>query len=134
MSARYIQHYSLSKPIYFHKNCRVISMNVYLISFKISRDIFKFQTMLNLAFPDIIVTDTQITVGHAVAQLVEALRYKPEGRGFESRCSSGYLRTWCGTGYKRVERRPRRSILTSCAGPDGKRYQETGRVNKVGII
>jgi hypothetical protein len=25
--------------------------------------------------------------GHAVAQLVEALRYKPEGRGFESR--------WC---------------------------------------
>ena len=26
-------------------------------------------------------------VGHAVAQLVEALRYKPEGRGFDSR--------WC---------------------------------------
>jgi len=25
--------------------------------------------------------------GHAVAQLVEALRYKPEGRGFDSR--------WC---------------------------------------
>ena len=24
--------------------------------------------------------------GHAVAQLVEALRYKPEGRGFNSRC------------------------------------------------
>jgi hypothetical protein len=24
-------------------------------------------------------------VGHAVAQLVEALRYKPEGRGFDSR-------------------------------------------------
>jgi hypothetical protein len=24
--------------------------------------------------------------GHAVAQLVEALRYKPEGRGFDSRC------------------------------------------------
>jgi hypothetical protein len=23
--------------------------------------------------------------GHAVAQLVEALRYKPEGRGFDSR-------------------------------------------------
>jgi len=23
---------------------------------------------------------------HAVAQLVEALRYKPEGRGFDSRC------------------------------------------------
>jgi hypothetical protein len=26
--------------------------------------------------------------GHAVAQLVEALRYKPEGRGFDSRCSN----------------------------------------------
>jgi hypothetical protein len=24
-------------------------------------------------------------LGHAVAQLVEALRYKPEGRGFDSR-------------------------------------------------
>jgi hypothetical protein len=24
-------------------------------------------------------------MGHAVAQLVEALRYKPEGRGFDSR-------------------------------------------------
>jgi hypothetical protein len=29
----------------------------------------------------------QITLGHAVAQLVEALRYKPEGREFDSR--------WC---------------------------------------
>ena len=28
-----------------------------------------------------------IHVGYAVAQLVEALRYKPEGRGFDSR--------WC---------------------------------------
>jgi hypothetical protein len=26
-----------------------------------------------------------IGVGHAVAQLVEALRYKPEGRGYDSR-------------------------------------------------
>jgi hypothetical protein len=25
-----------------------------------------------------------LCVGHAVAQLVEALRYKPEGRGFDS--------------------------------------------------
>jgi hypothetical protein len=24
--------------------------------------------------------------GYAVAQLVEALRYKPKGRGFDSRC------------------------------------------------
>jgi hypothetical protein len=28
-----------------------------------------------------------LTHGYAVAQLVEALRYKPEGRGFDSRCS-----------------------------------------------
>jgi hypothetical protein len=26
-----------------------------------------------------------IPMGHAVAQLVEALRYRPEGRGFDSR-------------------------------------------------
>jgi len=25
-------------------------------------------------------------MGHAVAQLADALRYKPEGRGFDSRC------------------------------------------------
>jgi hypothetical protein len=25
-------------------------------------------------------------MGHTVTQLVEALRYKPEGRGFDSRC------------------------------------------------
>jgi len=27
--------------------------------------------------------------GHAVAQLVEALYYEPEGRGFDSRCVIG---------------------------------------------
>ena len=35
------------------------------------------------AFPSV----TEVKEGHAVAQLVEALRYKPEGRGFDSR--------WC---------------------------------------
>ena len=31
-------------------------------------------------------------MGHAVAQLVEALRYKPEGRGFDSRlCHWNFL-------------------------------------------
>jgi hypothetical protein len=29
--------------------------------------------------------DIQPVRGHAVVQLVEALRYKPEGRGFDSR-------------------------------------------------
>ena len=33
-----------------------------------------------------ILTIVHIIVGHAVAQLVEALRYNPEGRGFDSRC------------------------------------------------
>ena len=28
---------------------------------------------------------TETSMGHAVAQLVEALRYKPKGRGFDSR-------------------------------------------------
>jgi hypothetical protein len=27
----------------------------------------------------------KLSLGHAVAQLVEALHYKPEGRGFDSR-------------------------------------------------
>jgi len=31
----------------------------------------------------------QYSYGHAVAQLVEALRYKPEGRGFDSRVVTG---------------------------------------------
>ena len=35
----------------------------------------------------VVVVVVVVVVGHAVAQLVEALRYKPEGRGFDSR--------WC---------------------------------------
>jgi len=35
----------------------------------------------------IYLTQCELTMGHAVAQLVEALRYKSEGRGFDSR--------WC---------------------------------------
>ena len=31
------------------------------------------------------IPDTLLKAGHAVAQLVEALRYKLEGRGFDSR-------------------------------------------------
>ena len=33
-----------------------------------------------------IYTYIYIYTGHALAQLVKALRYKPEGRGFDSRC------------------------------------------------
>jgi hypothetical protein len=32
--------------------------------------------------------------GHAVTQLVEALRYKPEVRGFDSRCHWNFSLTW----------------------------------------
>jgi hypothetical protein len=32
-----------------------------------------------------------VAVGYAVAQLVEALRYKPEGRGFDSRWSHEFF-------------------------------------------
>jgi hypothetical protein len=42
--------------------------------------------MLNLAVLDFKeLSDAYVpTLGHAVARLVEALRYKPEGRGFDS--------------------------------------------------
>jgi len=42
---------------------------------------FLEQFVCNFLFPQ------QENWGHAVAELVEALRYKPEGRGFNSR--------WC---------------------------------------
>jgi hypothetical protein len=45
--------------------------------------IFQHQTILKIqAFWDV----TLCKLGHVVAQLVEALRYKPEGRRFDSRC------------------------------------------------
>jgi hypothetical protein len=40
------------------------------------------QHVTQIAVPDIPFT---YIYNHAVAQLVEALRYKPEGRGFDSR-------------------------------------------------
>jgi hypothetical protein len=40
---------------------------------------------LSLTIIIIIITIIKI-LGHAVAQMVEALRYMPEGRGFNSRC------------------------------------------------
>jgi hypothetical protein len=38
----------------------------------------------NVSAPGITLASTE-SVAYAVAQLVEALRYKPEGRGFDSR-------------------------------------------------
>ena len=35
--------------------------------------------------PAILLTAIFISAGHAVVQLLEALRYKPEGRGFDPR-------------------------------------------------
>jgi len=43
-------------------------------------------------------TGSQYEKGHAVAQLVEALRYKPEGRGFDSR--------WCHWKFSLTSFRP----------------------------
>jgi len=48
---------------------------------------FTFQTEFHLAHVSIYKAYILTLRGHAVAQLVEALRYKPEGRGFDSR--------WC---------------------------------------
>jgi hypothetical protein len=48
---------------------------------------FKFNEINRLAFEVICPCVHMGQLGHAVAQLVEALRYKPEGRGFDSR--------WC---------------------------------------
>jgi len=50
-------------------------------------------------------------MGHAVAQLVEALRYKPEGRGFDSRrCHYNFsltlsFRPHCGPGVDSASNR-----------------------------
>jgi len=42
--------------------------------------------------------------GHVVAHLVEALGYKPEGRGFDSRWCDWYFSFWshCGPGFDSV--------------------------------
>jgi len=45
---------------------------------------------------------TRVLRGHAVAQLVAALRYKPEGRGFDSRRCRG---SHCGPGVDSVSNR-----------------------------
>jgi len=54
----------------------------------------RFGGCVVLTFYFIKVLDTINKLGHAVAQLVEALRYKPEGRGFDSRwCHSNFSLT-----------------------------------------
>ena len=56
-------------------------MNVtFFIKSNVSTDV----TFLHLCFCKFALLTTK-TWGHAVAQLVEALRYKLEGRGFDSR-------------------------------------------------
>ena len=53
----------------------------------------------------LIVRNSPVKVsGHAVAQLVEALRYKSEGRGFHSRCCQ-YFRPHCGPGVDSASNR-----------------------------
>jgi hypothetical protein len=45
----------------------------------------KFMAGTRRGFFKILFTGLQVQLGYAVAQLVETLRYKPEGRGFDSR-------------------------------------------------
>jgi len=55
-------------------------------------------------------------VGHAVARLVDALRYKPEGRGFDSR--------WCHWNFSLTQSfRPHYGPAVDPA-PNRKEYQE----------
>jgi len=49
--------------------------------------ITRYETTQDISKKMVIFPVLTFLLGHAVAQLVEALRYKPEGRGFESR--------WC---------------------------------------
>jgi hypothetical protein len=68
----------LANPFWFRK----ITTNPYLlvhINFECPDDMYP---KLKICISEVIF---RYLPGHAVAQLVEALRYKPEGRGFDSR-------------------------------------------------
>jgi hypothetical protein len=52
------------------RTCQIVTVQMYIAC--IVHDVKAFGILSNVW-------------GHAVAQLVEALRYKPEGRGFDSR-------------------------------------------------
>jgi hypothetical protein len=53
--------------------------------FGIQKSVFRLYDLQLMS--KIYLSPTKNTSGHAVAQLIEALRYKPEGRGSDSR--------WC---------------------------------------
>jgi hypothetical protein len=72
----------LSYPKYF-----VIFLSLY-------RKLCQTDNSRFLAYTFKVIYPTYINLGHAVAQLVEALLYKPEGRGFGSRwCQWNFLLT-----------------------------------------
>ena len=54
------------------------------IHYSVLQNVIQHTMYLNPQKPKLCI-DTMLLRGHAVAQLVEALRYKPEGRGFDSR-------------------------------------------------
>ena len=55
-----------------------------VVTFPLQLDRHKHQKSFNVYF-QILIGFVTFYVGHAVAQLVEAPRYKPKGRGFDSR-------------------------------------------------
>jgi len=74
---------NVEQNLYFYQFCESSQVTLYkksLIFRLIFIIIFCFCFGINLCFLDI----TCYMTGHAVVQLVEALRYKPEGRGFDS--------------------------------------------------
>jgi hypothetical protein len=54
---------------------------------------FEFSTLVSDTFHVRILVRTFHLVEAAVAQLVEALHYKPDGRGFDSRCCRNFSLT-----------------------------------------
>jgi hypothetical protein len=63
----------LARGTNLHYLCSEVKPNIKYLK----TNIFPYAYLITCFYP--------CTWGHAVAQLVEALRYKPEGRGFDSR-------------------------------------------------
>jgi hypothetical protein len=84
----------------------VVSSEVFFGKFKIL-----YQNKITLLTNTHKLTFVEGFVGYAVAQLVEALRYKPEGRGFNSRWShwnfsvAKYFRKYCRPGVDSASNR-----------------------------
>jgi len=81
--------FNAKKHVYSIFNTRYLQSESSLCICNTSNVFFHFtiKHSLIIRYVYFAITDLQFLLGHEVAQLVEALRYKPEGRGFDSR--------WC---------------------------------------